>query len=111
MKNNGIEDFPGMDNFPQGIKDFPYVQNNIPRGTEDFHCVQSNFSNRQRDFPLGMDNFPQGIKDFPYVQSNIPEGIEDFPYGKTVNPSVGQGWEVVEKYISSQNCSEGEKGL
>ncbi len=58
-----------------------------------------------------MDNFPQGIKDFPYVQSNIPEGIEDFPYGKTVNPSAGQGWEVVEKYISSQNCAGCEKGL
>ncbi len=25
--------------------------------------------------------------------------------------SVGQGWEVVEKYISSQNCSACEKGL
>ncbi|MDP2766805.1 MAG: hypothetical protein Q8O41_05070 [Candidatus Methanoperedens sp.] len=25
--------------------------------------------------------------------------------------SVGQGWEVVEKYISSQNCSSGEKSL
>jgi len=25
--------------------------------------------------------------------------------------SVGQGWDVVQKYISSQNCSEGEKAL
>ncbi len=25
--------------------------------------------------------------------------------------SVGQGWEVVEKYISSQNCSASEKSL
>lgn len=25
--------------------------------------------------------------------------------------SVGQGWEVVEKYISSQNCTPGEKAL
>jgi putative transposase len=25
--------------------------------------------------------------------------------------SVGQGWEVVEKYISTQNCAGGEKGL
>ncbi len=25
--------------------------------------------------------------------------------------SVGQGWDVVQKYISSQNCSEGEKDL
>jgi hypothetical protein len=58
-----------------------------------------------------MDNFPQGIKDFPYVQSNIPEGIEDFPYGQMVNPSVGQVWEVVEKYVSSQNCAGGEDAV
>jgi len=25
--------------------------------------------------------------------------------------SVGQGWEVVEKYISTQNCTSGEKAL
>lgn len=25
--------------------------------------------------------------------------------------SVGQGWDVVEKYISSQNCASDEKGL
>jgi putative transposase len=25
--------------------------------------------------------------------------------------SVGQGWEVVEKYLSSQNCAVGEEGL
>jgi putative transposase len=25
--------------------------------------------------------------------------------------SVGQGWEVVEKYISTQNCSSNEKAL
>src|SRR3972149_4547607 len=25
--------------------------------------------------------------------------------------SVGQGWEVVEKYISSQNCAAGQEGL
>ncbi len=86
------------------MDNFTCVQNNIPRGTEDFHYVQSNFSNGQRNFPQGMDNFPQGM-------DNFPQGIEDFPYGKTVNPSVGQGWEVVEKYILSQNCAGGEKGL
>jgi hypothetical protein len=111
VKNNGTGDFPGMGNFPQGIKDFSYVQGNFSNGTEDFPCVQGNFSNGERDFPRGMGNFPQGIKDFSYVQSNIPEGIEDFPYGKMVNPSAGQGWEVVEKYILSQNCAGCEKGL
>jgi hypothetical protein len=79
------------------MDNFPYVQSNIPNG--------------QRDFPLGMDNLPQGIKDFPYVQSNIPKGIEDFPYGKTVNPSAGQGWEVVEMYISTQNYTAGQEDL
>ncbi|MDP2845276.1 MAG: hypothetical protein Q8N79_04275 [Candidatus Methanoperedens sp.] len=40
-----------------------------------------------------------------------PKKMELRHIGECAKIIFGQGWEVVEKYISTQNCSSGEKAL
>ncbi len=47
-------------------------------------------------------------QNFPHLE----EWCEDHLWSPgCYHGSVGQGWEVVEKYISSQNCATNEKAL
>ncbi len=56
-----------------------------------------------------------GIKiiDIAVNEDNVHIFFQYFPkYSVSfITGSVEQGWEVVEKYISSQNCTAGEKAL
>ena len=47
-------------------------------------------------------------QEFPHLREWCPEHL--WAPG-CYHGSVGQGWDVVEKYISSQNCASDEKGL
>jgi REP element-mobilizing transposase RayT len=47
-------------------------------------------------------------QEFPHLRDWCEDHLWSFG---CYHGSVGQGWEVVEKYISSQNCVGGEKGL
>ena len=55
----------------------------------------------------GADSFPVPAELFfkLYRQENI-SGLQ-----AAITALVGQGWEVVEKYISSQNCAAGQEDL
>ncbi len=47
-------------------------------------------------------------KEFPHLQEWCGEHL--WAPG-CYHGSVGQGWDVVKRYISTQNCSDGEKEL
>jgi putative transposase len=47
-------------------------------------------------------------QEFPHLKEWCPEHLRA---PGCYHGSVGEGWDVVQKYILSQNCSEGEKAL